>query len=336
MSSRRPRPAHQEAVARRLALLSAELAGSATGRRATGAPSDGGSGGTGPRQTRGTPPGLAHRGSCAARGSAGGGRRLRPVAPAPPEDATWAPVVPVPGRHASRRPGACSRRGRCPRRCGAGRARARRQLAVVAVLVAAGAGRDLLGRGGGRRPVVAPVLSGRRPVRWRPGDAGRPVARGSTGPPAPGGASRRPRVGDGRRGREGTPSRHRGPRRGRAGGRRVEGRRGGAPGVDLSGLNLARVLVDGEQIVVGVPAPAGVAAPAATVARGPGAAARQPQHADESELDTLPEVGPVTARAILAWRDRARRLHRGRRAARGRRHRGRDPGQAGALRDGVR
>ena len=42
----------------------------------------------------------------------------------------------------------------------------------------------------------------------------------------------------------------------------LEAAGGARPGVDLSGLNLARVLVDGEQVVVGLPAQTGVAAAA--------------------------------------------------------------------------
>ncbi len=44
----------------------------------------------------------------------------------------------------------------------------------------------------------------------------------------------------------------------------LEAAGGARPGVDLGMLNLARLLVDGEQIVVGVPPPEGVAAPAAS------------------------------------------------------------------------
>lgn len=73
--------------------------------------------------------------------------------------------------------------------------------------------------------------------------------------------------------------------------------------VDLSALNLARPLVDGEQVLVGLPPPAGVAAPAASV---PGAAATTRMvnlnSATEPELESLPGVGPVTADAILKWR----------------------------------
>jgi len=86
----------------------------------------------------------------------------------------------------------------------------------------------------------------------------------------------------------------------------LEAAGGARPGVDIGGLNLARVLVDGEQVVVGVPAPSGPAAGAtAPVDLPPGAPATlvNLNTATEAELDTLPEVGPVTAASILAWRD---------------------------------
>jgi competence protein ComEA len=74
-------------------------------------------------------------------------------------------------------------------------------------------------------------------------------------------------------------------------------------GVDLGALNLARVLVDGEQVVVGVPEPAGVAASAASApgAGSPGALVNI-NTATQAELETLPGIGPVTAQAILQWR----------------------------------
>ena len=74
-------------------------------------------------------------------------------------------------------------------------------------------------------------------------------------------------------------------------------------GVDLTGLNLARVLVDGEQIVVGAPqatvpvAPSGSSAPSAPTTL------VNLNTASQAELETLPDVGPVTALAILTWRD---------------------------------
>ena len=86
----------------------------------------------------------------------------------------------------------------------------------------------------------------------------------------------------------------------------LEAAGGPRPRVDLTALNLARVLVDGEQIVVGTPPPGGVAAPAASV---PGAGAAGASglmvninSATQAELEELPGIGPVTAAAILTWR----------------------------------
>lgn len=82
---------------------------------------------------------------------------------------------------------------------------------------------------------------------------------------------------------------------------------GAKPGVDTTPLNLARVLVDGEQIVVGGPAPPGAAAgpgdsdgSAVPGTAGPLVNLNQ---ATQTELETLPQVGPVTAQAIIAWRE---------------------------------
>ncbi len=79
---------------------------------------------------------------------------------------------------------------------------------------------------------------------------------------------------------------------------------GAIDGTDLSQLNLARVLVDGEQVAVGVPAapvPPGGAGPGAGPT--PGLAPIDLNTATESDLDTLPGVGPVLAARIVAWRD---------------------------------
>ena len=57
----------------------------------------------------------------------------------------------------------------------------------------------------------------------------------------------------------------------------LEAAGGARAGVDLTGLNLARVLVDGEQILVGLATPAGVAA-TVTGGTSPVADAGQPQH----------------------------------------------------------
>lgn len=73
-------------------------------------------------------------------------------------------------------------------------------------------------------------------------------------------------------------------------------------GADTSTTNLARVLVDGEQIIVGTPAagPAGAGGPAGG---GAVAGARVSlSSATAEQLDELPGIGPVTADAIIAHR----------------------------------
>ncbi|MFI9253417.1 helix-hairpin-helix domain-containing protein [Streptomyces sp. NPDC053069] len=81
------------------------------------------------------------------------------------------------------------------------------------------------------------------------------------------------------------------------------------PGVSTDGLNRARFLVDGEQVVVGAPvgpAPPPGAAPgpaAGPAAAGP-AAPVSLNTATADQLDTLPGVGPVLARHIIDYRAR--------------------------------
>ncbi|ROR91606.1 helix-hairpin-helix domain-containing protein [Nocardioides aurantiacus] len=84
---------------------------------------------------------------------------------------------------------------------------------------------------------------------------------------------------------------------------------GARQGVDLRGLNLARVLVDGEQVLVGAPVaaavpagPGGAAAGAAQAAPDPAGALVSLNAATPEQLETLPGVGPVTAQKILDWR----------------------------------
>jgi competence protein ComEA len=291
MHPRRPSSEHQEAVSRRLALLSAELAAVRPG------------------------PVLGGEDDVLAPGPPA----WRPAPEVPhgrAPDVAEAPAVPVPGRHASRRVGRVvadaipeTLRGRVL--LGPG------QIAVVAVLVALGLAVTcwwVVRSDSGE--VVAPVapapagsLVSAAPPGASSGSSAAPLPVGATGAPsAPGGPEAGPAQGRvagsvtvdvaGKVRRPGIAVLD-------AGARVVDALRaaGGARrGVDLSALNLARPLVDGEQILVGVPTPPGLvasAAPAAGAAAGP---LVNLNTASQEELETLPDVGPVTAEAIIAWR----------------------------------
>lgn len=102
------------------------------------------------------------------------------------------------------------------------------------------------------------------------------------------------------------------------------GAAGGAlDGADTIGLNMARPVADGEQIVVGLappsgkptvlgssvstgspagPAPSSAPATSGKPRNGPKPEALDLNSATVEQLDALPGVGPVTAAAIVAWR----------------------------------
>lgn len=93
---------------------------------------------------------------------------------------------------------------------------------------------------------------------------------------------------------------------------------GAVDGADLIGLNMARRVTDGEQIIVGIAARPGAPAAMGSSVGGvapaqsgpPTTSGAQPapgglvdlNTATEAQLDELPGVGPVTAAAIVAWR----------------------------------
>ncbi|BBY35032.1 membrane protein [Mycolicibacter minnesotensis] len=99
---------------------------------------------------------------------------------------------------------------------------------------------------------------------------------------------------------------------------------GALDGADTIGLNLARPVTDGEQIVVGLAPPTGLPVLGSSVGAGaptpeaprtstapagpepPSGERHEPVNlntATVEQLDALPGVGPVTAAAIVAWRD---------------------------------
>lgn len=247
---------HAEAVSRRLATLSAELAA-----------------------VRGDPP-LAHRHT-----------QVRGLSADPDTErrSSDVPVVPVPGRH--------SRRGPVGGLLGSRVTITPAHLAVIAVVIAvAVAVAAWLSVRSDPEPV--PALARVDEPLVTPSTSAQPSASAKTSPAAAGtgdvtvdvaGKVRRPGIAVLPPGSRVVDA--------------VEAAGGARRGVDLASLNLARPLVDGEQILVGVPVPAGVVGSlGSTPGEGEGGPLVNINTADLATLETLPGVGPVTAEAIAAWR----------------------------------
>jgi competence protein ComEA len=78
---------------------------------------------------------------------------------------------------------------------------------------------------------------------------------------------------------------------------------GALPGVDLTGLNLARQVVDGEQVLVGIPGGTPLSTPGTATSAGPSGTAQVDLNtATVAQLEGLPGVGPVLAQRIVDWR----------------------------------
>ncbi len=280
MPARHPSQAQAEAVSRRLSLLSAELAAVRDER-----PEEYDDEPPTRPQPRAWEPETFHT-------------RIRDAGWAEPERDDQLPALPHPGRHASRLDGVTRRlvdqlpdtvRGRA--------ALAPAQLAVVVLVAAVGlvvAAWWVVRSGSSGEAVPAALPPSSVPGLETPGATDSAAATAEASPASVvvdvAGAVRHPGIVVLKAGSRVVDA--------------IEAAGGVRRGVDLSTLNQARVLVDGEQIVVGGPAVPGVAASAAPSSSATGGPTTlvNINTADEAQLETLPGVGPVTAQSIIDWR----------------------------------
>ena len=297
MRSRRTSSEHQEAVARRLAQLSAEL--EATRGESVGQAAGGEWWSDHTRVTAAVPDLRVVPPSAPSVPSAPppGGRP--PEKEPSDEPAPMPPRIPVPGRHAAPRRATRLADAVVPATLRGRVALGPGSLAVVALVVALGMTLTawLVVRGDPEQPTLAAAPAQEDELVALPSAA--PGA-GVPSPPASAGESGKVTVDvAGKVRRPGIAVLDAGARVVDA----LEAAGGPRARVDLSTLNLARVLVDGEQILVGADAGESVATPpGGTGAPGPAELVNL-NVASVAELETLPEVGPVTAAAIIAWRD---------------------------------
>lgn len=263
---------YEQALAKRLALLRAEL----MGEPLPPAPEEG-------------PVGEVVRADAAVEDAGEAG-----VVPGPADEA--ATLVPIPGRHASRRIEAPSWLPQALLAPG--------PVAVVAVLLALGLAFTAwwaLRSQPEPLPSTLPVAAGLATPLAVPG-ATPQVSVSRTAPPTEvvvhvAGRVRRPGIVVLRSGGRVADA--------------VQAAGGALPRVDLASLNLARLVVDGEQILVGVGPPAsgagstGAGPVGGTESAGTGAGAGKINlnTATAAELEELPGVGPVTASSIIAFRE---------------------------------
>ncbi|MBL3666932.1 ComEA family DNA-binding protein [Streptomyces sp. M2CJ-2] len=182
----------------------------------------------------------------------------------------------------------------------------RRSVIALSVVLVVAVGFAVQHFWGGRtQPVRAPEVVGAAVLH----EENRPAAPAGAGEPADTGtAGAAPEIVVDVGGKVRDPGVHRLP----AGSRVADALRaagGVRPGTRTDGLNRARFLVDGEQVIVGGPAPAAGPEPVAGGPAGPAAGAGPTapvslNTATSDQLETLPGVGPVLARHIIEYRTR--------------------------------